>query len=51
MTQVMLLQGPTGNKSRDVLLSENTRKYLAEAATAGAPGAGNVATPNRVIPA
>ena len=28
---------------------ENTRKYLAEAATAGATSAGNVATLNRVI--
>ena len=28
---------------------ENTKAYLAEAATAGATFAGNVATPNRVI--
>ena len=29
---------------------ENTKAYLAEAATAGATSAGNVATLNRVIP-
>ena len=49
-TKSALLEGLTGNK-KAVMEStlENTRKYLAEAATAGATSAGNVATLNRVI--
>ena len=49
-TKTALLEGLEGNKKAvmDVTL-ENTRKYLAEAATAGASSAGNVATLNRVI--
>ena len=45
-----LLEGLQGNK-RSVMATtlENTRKYLAESATAGATSAGNVATLNRVI--
>ena len=49
-TKSALLEGLSGNK-RAVMEStlENTKKYLAEAATAGATSAGNVATLNRVI--
>ena len=49
-TKSALLEGLTGNK-KAVMEStlENTKKYLAEAATAGATSAGNVATLNRVI--
>jgi len=49
-TKVALLEGLEGHKKSvmDVTL-ENTRKYLAEAATSGATSAGNVATLNRVI--
>jgi len=49
-TKEALLEGLQGSKKgvMDVTL-ENTRKYLAEAATAGATSAGNVATLNRVI--
>ena len=49
-TKSALLEGLKGNK-RAVMEStlENTRKYLAETATAGATSAGNVATLNRVI--
>lgn len=49
-TKEALLEGLNGSKKgvMDVTL-ENTRKYLAEAATAGATSAGNVATLNRVI--
>ena len=49
-TKVALLEGLAGHKKSvmDVTL-ENTRKYLAEAATSGATSAGNVATLNRVI--
>jgi len=49
-TKDALLEGLQGNRraSMSVCL-ENTRKYLAEAATAGATSAGNVATLNRVI--
>jgi len=49
-TKEALLEGLQGNKrsSMQVCL-ENTRKYLAESATAGATSAGNVATLNRVI--
>ena len=49
-TKSALLEGLTGNR-KAVMEStlENTKKYLAEAATAGATSAGNVATLNRVI--
>jgi len=49
-TKGALLEGLNGNK-RSVMEAtlENTRKYLAESATAGATSAGNVATLNRVI--
>jgi len=49
-TKEALLEGLNGNK-RTVMAAtlENTRKYLAESATAGATSAGNVATLNRVI--
>jgi hypothetical protein len=49
-TKEALLEGLQGNRraSMNVCL-ENTRKYLAESATAGATSAGNVATLNRVI--
>jgi hypothetical protein len=49
-TKEALLEGLQGNK-RSVMATtlENTRKYLAESATAGATSAGNVATLNRVI--
>jgi hypothetical protein len=49
-TKEALLEGLQGNRkaSMNVCL-ENTRKYLAESATAGATSSGNVATLNRVI--
>lgn len=49
-TKGALLEGLSGTKKSvmDTTL-ENTRKYLAESATAGATSAGNVATLNRVI--
>jgi len=49
-TKTALLEGLQGNK-KAVMAStlENTRKYLAETATAGATSAGNIATLNRVI--
>jgi hypothetical protein len=49
-TKGALLEGLSGQKKSvmDVTL-ENTRRYLAESATAGATSAGNVATLNRVI--
>ena len=49
-TKEALLEGLQGTK-RTVMATtlENTRKYLAESATAGATSAGNVATLNRVI--
>ena len=49
-TKGALLEGLNGNK-KAVMAStlENTRKYLSEAATAGASSAGNIATLNRVI--
>ena len=49
-TKEALLEGLQGNRraSMNVCL-ENTRRYLAESATAGATSAGNVATLNRVI--
>ena len=49
-TKTALLEGLNGNKKTVMGATlENTRKYLAEAATAGATGACNVATLNRVI--
>jgi hypothetical protein len=49
-TKEALLEGLQGNK-RSVMAAtlENTRKYLAESASAGATSSGNVATLNRVI--
>ena len=49
-TKEALLEGLQGNRrsSMSVCL-ENTRRYLGEAATAGATSSGNVATLNRVI--
>ena len=49
-TKKALTEGLEGNKKKtmDVVL-ENTKRYLSEAATAGATSAGNVATLNRVI--
>jgi hypothetical protein len=49
-TKEALLEGLQGNRraSMNVCL-ENTRRYLAESATAGATSAGNIATLNRVI--
>lgn len=49
-TKEALLEGLQGTK-RTVMATtlENTRKYLAESATAGATSSGNVATLNRVI--
>ena len=49
-TKEALLEGLQGNRrsSMNVCL-DNTRKYLSEAATAGATSSGNVATLNRVI--
>jgi len=49
-TKTALLEGLQGNKKSVMAATlENTRKYLSEAATAGATSAGNVATLNRVI--
>jgi hypothetical protein len=49
-TKDALLEGLQGTrKSVMAVTLENTRKYLAESATAGATSAGNVATLNRVI--
>ena len=49
-TKSALLEGLSGNKKSVMEATlENTRKYLSEAATAGATSAGNVATLNRVI--
>jgi hypothetical protein len=49
-TKEALLEGLSGNRraSMQVCL-ENTRKYLAESASAGATSSGNIATLNRVI--
>ena len=49
-TKEALLEGLSGTRrsSMQVCL-ENTRKYLAESATAGATSSGNIATLNRVI--
>ncbi len=49
-TKSALLEGLSGNKKSVMEATlENTRKYISEAATAGATSAGNVATLNRVI--
>jgi hypothetical protein len=49
-TKEALLEGLQGTKKTVMATTlENTRKYLAESATAGATSAGNVATLNRVI--
>jgi len=49
-TKNALLEGLQGNKKTVMAATlENTRKYLAETATAGSTSAGNVATLNRVI--
>jgi hypothetical protein len=49
-TKTALLEGLSGTKKSVMSATlENTRKYLSEAATAGATSAGNVATLNRVI--
>ena len=49
-TKTALMEGLDGQKktSMDAVL-ENTKRYLAEAATTGATGAGNVAALNKVI--
>jgi len=49
-TKEALLEGVSGNRksSLDVVL-ENTKRYLSEAATTGATGAGSVATLNKVM--
>ncbi len=49
-TKDALLEGLSGNRRQSMAVClENTRKYLAESATAGATSAGNIATLNRVI--
>jgi hypothetical protein len=49
-TKDALLEGLSGNRRASMgVCLENTRRYLAESATAGATSAGNVATLNRVI--
>jgi hypothetical protein len=49
-TKDALLEGLQGNRRAAMSAClENTRRYLAESATAGATSAGNVATLNRVI--
>jgi len=49
-TKEALLEGLTGTKRNNMgVIMENTRKYLAESASAGATSAGNIATLNRVI--
>ena len=49
-TKSALLEGLKGNKKSVMSATlDNTKKYLAESATAGATSAGNVATLNRVI--
>ena len=49
-TKTALLEGLQGTKKSVMATTlENTRKYLAETATAGATSAGNIATLNRVI--
>jgi hypothetical protein len=49
-TKEALLEGLQGNRRSSMAVClENTRKYLAESATAGATNTGNIATLNRVI--
>ena len=49
-TKTALTDGLTGTKKQVMETTlENTKSYLAEAATAGATGAGNIATLNKVI--
>ena len=49
-TKDALLEGLQGNRRSSMgVCLENTRRYLAESATAGATSAGNIATLNRVI--
>jgi len=49
-TKDALLEGLQGNKRNSMgVILENTKNYLAEAATSGASAAGNIATLNRVI--
>ena len=49
-TKEALLEGLQGNRRASMgVCLENTRKYLAESATAGATSSGNIATLNRVI--
>ena len=49
-TKEALLEGLQGTRKASMQVClENTRRYLAEAATAGATSSGNVATLNRVI--
>ena len=49
-TKAALLEGLSGNRKTTMsMVLENTKKYLAEAATSGATSAGNIATLNRVI--
>ena len=49
-TKAALLEGLSGNRKTTMsMVLENTKKYLAESASAGATSAGNVATLNRVI--
>jgi hypothetical protein len=49
-TKEALLEGLNGSRRTTMgVILENTRKYLAESATAGATAASNVATLNRVI--
>lgn len=49
-TKEALLEGLQGNRRSSMAVClENTRKYLAESATAGATSSGNIATLNRVI--
>ena len=49
-TKEALLEGLSGNRRASMgVCLENTRRHLAESATAGATSAGNVATLNRVI--
>jgi hypothetical protein len=49
-TKGALLEGLQGNKKAVMATTlENTRRYLAETATAGATSAGNISTLNRVI--
>jgi hypothetical protein len=49
-TKDALLEGLQGNRRASMgVCLENTRRYLAESATAGATSAGNIATLNRVI--